>query len=224
MAILIDGYNLLHVSGLIGSHAGPGSLDRSRRSLLAFLAAVLDPGQRAETTVVFDAREAPPGLPTVLRRRGITVRYAAESQEADDLIETLIQSHSAPKQLIVVSSDHRVQRAARRRKATAVDSELWLAEVRRRSDIQQPADRPRAKPEAPLCDEEVQAWLREFGDAASDLQPEGPLEPSDAAHGREQAGGREAPSERRDSKLAEQDDWSNPFPPGYGEDLLQDQR
>ena len=31
MALVIDGYNLLHASGILGRGIGPGSLERSRR-------------------------------------------------------------------------------------------------------------------------------------------------------------------------------------------------
>ena len=52
--------------------------------------------------------------------------FAQHHDEADTLIEEMIQRHSAPKQLTVVSSDLRLQTAANRRKAVAVDSENWL--------------------------------------------------------------------------------------------------
>ena len=64
-----------------------------------------------------------------LEHRGITVRFAAQYEEADELIEELIRADSAPRRLVVVSSDHRIQRAARRRRAKAVDSDVWYAEL-----------------------------------------------------------------------------------------------
>ncbi len=41
----------------------------------------------------------------------------------------LIASHSAPKKLAVVSSDRRVQAAARRRGSLALDSQQWLDDL-----------------------------------------------------------------------------------------------
>ena len=38
MALLIDGYNLLHASGILGRGVGPGGLERSRLALLNFVA------------------------------------------------------------------------------------------------------------------------------------------------------------------------------------------
>ena len=96
-----------------------------------FLAESLDPRKLPRTTVVFDAHDAPRGCREVLEHRGITVRFAAQYEEADDLIEELIDADSAPRRLVVVSSDHRLQRAARRRRAKAVDSDVWYAELLR---------------------------------------------------------------------------------------------
>ena len=129
MSLVIDGYNLMYVAGILGRGTGPGSLQRSRLALLNFLAASLDPRELPHTTVVFDSHDAPWGLPRSLQHRGITVRFAAQYEEADDLIEELIGTDSAPRRLVVVSSDHRIQRAARRRRAKAADSDVWYAEL-----------------------------------------------------------------------------------------------
>ncbi len=55
MAILIDGYNLLNVTGIFGE-AGPGTaLHRTRLAFLNFLASSFNERQRGNTTIVFDA-------------------------------------------------------------------------------------------------------------------------------------------------------------------------
>ncbi len=86
MSLVIDGYNLLHASGILGRGSGPGGFERSRAALLDFLAESLDRRQLAGTTVVFDARMAPPGLPRTTKHRGITVRFAARGSDADEEI------------------------------------------------------------------------------------------------------------------------------------------
>ena len=58
MPLLIDGYNLVHVAGILGQGVGPGSLQRSRLALLNFLAESLTPGELPHTTVVFDSHNA----------------------------------------------------------------------------------------------------------------------------------------------------------------------
>ena len=116
MALLIDGYNLLHATGISGKGSGPGGFQRSREALLNFLAASIEPAERAQTTIVFDAADAPPGLPRTMTQEEMTVRYATDYPDADTLIEELISEHSTPRKLLVVSSDHRIQRGAKHRR------------------------------------------------------------------------------------------------------------
>ena len=196
MPLLIDGYNLLHVSGVFGRGTALTELHRSREALLAFLASSLDPAERSRTTIVFDAAGAPPGLPQSFLHEGINVEFARDPGNADALLEKLIDSHDTPRRLVVVSGDHRVQRAARRRRATAIDSDLWWADLcaeRRRKEAEMPT-LPQ-KPIGNLTASDVDYWLTQFADA--------PQEEGNQQH-------RTAPA----------DDLENPFPPGYGEDLL----
>jgi len=222
MSLLIDGYNLLNAVGIVGRGVGRSSLEKSRRALLNFLAESLDAEEAARTTVVFDAADAPRGLPRVVEHRGLTVRFAAGYADADSLIEELIRADSAPRRLTVVSSDHRLQRAARRRRAKAVDSDVWFAEVaRRRADRAQPLQTGPAKPHVPLSEGEIAAWLERFGGEAQ-------LEKLIEGH----VAGETAPATERSDDKRSLDDATdkptdeeaaqigNPFPPGYGEDLL----
>lgn len=160
--LLIDGYNLLHASGVFGE-GGRTALEGAREALLDWLVATLPERQRARTTIVFDAQGAPAGLPDRAERQGIQVRFARRCQEADDLLEQLIQEHANPRALLVVSSDHRVHRAARRRRALAVDSEVWVARVRSGILGGAPAGDPPVADED-LPEDEVQAWLDVFRD------------------------------------------------------------
>lgn len=198
MPLLIDGYNLLHVTGITGSR---GDLHGSREALLRFLAAAIEPSERPLTTIVFDAAEAPPGLLRTVVFDEMTVHYASNYDSADELIEELIAQHHVPRSLTVVSSDHRIQRAARRRRAPFVDSDVWFAEtVRRRERSRRPPSQT-GKPQGSLSRDEINYWLTEFADAA---------EPDKS----QQA------SKRNKPPPSESGDLSNPFPPGYGEDLL----
>lgn len=194
MSILIDGYNLLYASGILGRGRGPGFLERSRQALLNFLAESLDEKTLSRCTVVFDASDsAPKGLPRTIKHRGITVKYASGMPSADELIEELIQADTSPRKLIVVSSDHRLHRAAKRRKATPVDSDIWFRDtVRQRVARQQAPDNPQSKPPPPSSDVEIRFWLRTFGIS------------EDAA----------------DSSGGDRSTSKNPFPSGYADDLL----
>jgi predicted RNA-binding protein with PIN domain len=220
MALLIDGYNLLNAVGIVGRGVGPGGLERSRLALLNFLVESLEPAEVARTTVVFDAADAPPGLPRVVDHRGLTVRFSAGYEDADSLIEELIRADSAPRRLTVVSSDHRLHRAARRRKARAVDSDVWYGQVvSQRSARHQPSRSASAKPQVPLLEEDVARWLRRFG-GESQLQRF--VEEQEAGQ-RRRAGG-PAPKDTAPDKPSDEEaePFGNPFPPGYGEDLLEE--
>ena len=221
--VLIDGYNLLNVTGIVARGVGPGTLERARSALLNFLAASMEPEAAARTTVVFDAAERLPGLPRELEHGGLKVLFAAGYADADTLIEELIRAHSAPRRLTVVSSDHRIQQAARRRKARAVDSDVWYAELMaRRQSARDDAAATSDRPPVPLLKEEVESWLRQFGgeqgvaewvQKAMDDQA-----PAEAGHGTAS----ESPADGAPDKPsgAEADALANPFPEGYGEDLL----
>jgi uncharacterized protein len=170
MSLLIDGYNLLNATGIPSRGKGPGNLERARQALLNTLAESLPEDELPRTTVVFDASESPWGVAKQLNHRGMTVMFASRDEDADTVIERLVAADSAPKRLTVVSSDHRLQRAAHRRKATAVDSDVWFAQLLRdraaRLESQSPGANPTAdvpKPEGPLSPGEVEHWLRQFG-------------------------------------------------------------
>jgi predicted RNA-binding protein with PIN domain len=130
MALLIDGYNLLHAAGIFPA-SGPPTLERARIALLDFLVERLPAKELARATIVFDAVQAPPGLPRELTHRGLAVRFSRRGRSADELLEELIAAEPDPRNLLVVSSDHRVQRAARQRGAQYSDSEVWKAELLR---------------------------------------------------------------------------------------------
>lgn len=166
MALLIDGYNLIHAANILGRGIGPGGLERARKALLDFLVASLEERERHSTIVVFDAEHAPPGLPRSIQYQGISVRFSAGYGDADELIEELIKKDSAPRALTVVSSDHRLHRAARRRRAKAVDSDVWHAEtVRRRLARRAQTDSGDEGPaigDPLLRPEEVERWKRDI--------------------------------------------------------------
>jgi len=186
MLLIIDGYNLLHATGILGRGVGPGDLERSRRALLNFLASSLEEKTVRRTVVVFDASNPPPGLPQSERFRGLLVRYASDYDEADTLIEELIRRESAPRRLTVVSSDHRIQRAARRRRAMAVDSDRWYSDLRRRRNRANESDPIDSAKPSMLTESEVEAWIKEFSEsnATANAVPGEILEPNKGSESR----------------------------------------
>jgi predicted RNA-binding protein with PIN domain len=164
MRYLIDGYNLLHAIGLLCGKVGPHGLEKARLSLLGRLCGNL--GDNAnDVTVVFDASRAPPGAAAEEDYQGIHVRYALNS-DADEVIETLIQREATPRQLTIVSDDHRIQQAGRRRRCPVRGCLDFLEEVEQKRP--RPAvPKAAAKPED-ISSEETQHWLRAFADLAND--------------------------------------------------------
>jgi hypothetical protein len=158
MPLLIDGYNLLFQSGLLGKGRGPGALEQARGRLLRFLAAVLEPDELSQTTIVFDAGAAPPDMAAHQRLGGMTVLFARGYDSADELLIELIRSAPQPKQLTVVSSDHQIQRAARSRRAPCRDAAEWFEQLRdRRQEGPAPPDQPE-KPADELNAEQLDYW------------------------------------------------------------------
>ena len=208
MGILIDGYNLLFTIGLPRGRRSDDFLEQARRSLLDLVADRLDASE-IEIVVVFDAKQAPSGRASEYQHRGISVRFAQQEAEADDLLEALIQREPHPDQLLVVSSDRRVQAAASRRKAVFIDSEKWLEELRE-SDSRNEGLRqePKLDPRQQRPDSsETEAWLREFDTPRAAPPQFGGDAGNDASEGK--------PEKNQDG---DEETW-NPFPPGYGEDL-----
>jgi predicted RNA-binding protein with PIN domain len=167
MSLIVDGYNFLNATDLGAPGRTAGTLAAARLAVLNFVAESVPADQLPRTTVVFDAGQgAPRGRARVHKYRGLTVRFASEYKDADELIEQLIEADSAPRRLTVVSSDHRLQRAARRRCANPIDSDRWYSQVsqqRRRREQQRVHS---AKPPPPATAAEVEYWMRLFDETA----------------------------------------------------------
>jgi predicted RNA-binding protein with PIN domain len=156
--LLIDGYNVLHASGAFPT-AGPATFEHSRQAFLAWLAARIESRSRPRTIVVFDGMHAAPGLPRRLNHDELTVLFSRRKQSADEVLEELIEAAAYPRQLLVVSSDHRVQRAARQRGAEFVDSEIWAARPPPLADAQE-SEKP-TLPSNPFPPEYLEQLQRE---------------------------------------------------------------
>lgn len=128
--VIIDGYNLIFQCGLEGRSRSPMALERARDRLIKSLTLHLSDEQRSRTMVVFDAKDLPiKEVESISYKNGITIVYAVDYDEADSLIEELIIKNSIPKQLTLVSSDHRIHKAARRRRANPIDSDVWFDQL-----------------------------------------------------------------------------------------------
>lgn len=129
MRILIDGYNLLFQSPLVERGRGPGWLERARKKLIAYLQSQMPKELLRQTTIVFDASQTGETAADFRTEQGMTVLFARQHPEADDLLEDFIRKHSSPKSLTVVSSDQRIRRRAKARRARDLTSSQFLEEL-----------------------------------------------------------------------------------------------
>lgn len=161
MPYIIDGYNVLHALGLLRGRTGPHGLEKARLHLLGMLSGVY--GDAATTvTVVFDAHHPRPGVEDQTDYHGLHVRYAAHHPAADDLIEELIRHDAAPRQLTVVSDDHRLRDAARRRHCRVVGCLDYLDELDRQR--RKHRSTPKSEEGERRSAGDAQRWLEEFAD------------------------------------------------------------
>jgi uncharacterized protein len=164
MRTLIDGYNVMFAAGLMGRKFGPEGFRKARARFLNDLAATLDAVDAHMTTVVYDANDAPEHVPASTRHKGITVLFAVDEDSADERIEDLIAGHPNPKTLTVVSSDHRIQRAATRKKAKVLSADEFLT----RLDLLKERKRPSAESRIESTRQEIptpaesEFWMEEF--------------------------------------------------------------
>jgi predicted RNA-binding protein with PIN domain len=163
---LIDGYNLLHAAGLAGSKR-PGRLEKARNRMLDWIADA-DPVKSTATRVrvVFDAQNGTGDGRERPHRGTVWVRFA-QKQTADDLIESLLASETAPAGVAVVSNDTRLREAARRRGAAGWACEAfmdWLITGTPGSGTVGPpkADPGPEKPDGPADEDERTALLLAF--------------------------------------------------------------
>lgn len=127
--ILIDGYNLLAVSGHKGRDALLDDLARFRKA------------RGHEIRIVFDGTHGGQGDLNRDYHGGVEIYYTPLTVTADDVIEEILEGPGAS-QWLVVSSDRRIQSAARKARATFVKSDEFSARMRH-------VPEPREEREAP---------------------------------------------------------------------------
>jgi predicted RNA-binding protein with PIN domain len=91
--------------------------------------------------------------------------FAGGGKDADTVIERKILESSAPKRLIVISSDRRLRDAAQKRKAVSVDSESFWIELEKVNAARKKRKKraePKEKYEG-ITESETEYWLKIFG-------------------------------------------------------------
>ncbi|MBI1369919.1 MAG: hypothetical protein GC162_14850 [Planctomycetes bacterium] len=154
MSLILDAYNVLHCSHVLPERYASinalqlaAMLDRSN----------FDPGR---LIVVCDGNPKPDEDLALCDIGRAELLHSGKSEEADDVIERLIDADTSPRKLTVVSNDHRIQRAAKRRRARVLSCETFLNQLARafaRYEHQQ-----HAKPRPPMPND-PDAWMKKFG-------------------------------------------------------------
>jgi len=207
MDIIIDGYNLIFQCGLQAKSMTGDALHQSRNRLLHEIATFGGVELTKRVTIVFDAAHRPPLAKTNRYRiKGVLVLYADRFDDADTMIEHLITRHATPKKLTVVSSDHRLHKAALRRKAIPIDSEIWYDRLIEGKFMSKTSPVKLPRPDGLVdVDWHNELMIDAVDVSAIEAELEAELDTDVAANEGEESAEIEI---------------SDPFPPGYGEDLL----
>ena len=154
MPIIIDGYNLLRAVQNIEEYQ---RLDEAGlcRMVSEYLVRV-----RTFAQVIFDGI-GPPDKSELGGIDHLEVYFSGEELEADDIIEEKIEEYSAPKNMVVVSSDRRIRAAATRRKSTSVPCDIFWISMIEQLDKKKPIPMPKEKRHG-LTESETDAWMDEF--------------------------------------------------------------
>jgi predicted RNA-binding protein with PIN domain len=153
---IIDGHNLLHTILKTEGDSEVVSDVGLCRIVGNYLRLT---GRRGE--IIFDGTG--PRDKDIFEKVGdVEVLFAGSRTDADTVIEDKIKANTAPKRLTVVSSDRRLRKAARARKAAAVKSEDFWNNVQKQLSRKRRAREPAAKRRG-LSEGETEQWLEFFG-------------------------------------------------------------
>lgn len=153
---IIDGHNLLHAIIKIDENAGAITDVQLCRIIDYYLQLT---GQKGE--LVFDGT-GPREKEAFDSLGNLEIFFAGIRSDADTVIEDKISVNTAPKRLIVVSSDRRVRKAARARKAESIKSEQFWNDLSKQVNKKRPVREPDAKRQG-LSEGETKKWLEIFG-------------------------------------------------------------
>jgi predicted RNA-binding protein with PIN domain len=154
--LIIDGTNLLHaIYNVVGDSEAMSDIGMCKAisNLLRLT------GEKGE--VVFDGK-GPPDKSLFDNIDYLEVSFAGMASDTDTVIEDKIRASTAPRGLTIVSSDRRLRKAARARKATSVKSEVFWADLQKQLNRKAMTEEPAAKRQG-ISASETKQWLDFFG-------------------------------------------------------------
>ncbi len=159
MPLIVDGYNLLRFVQSEGHFENLVEVGLCR-ILSDYLVSVRDRGH-----IIFDGT-GPPDKHDLEQLGGLTnleVYFSGADYEADEIIMQKIEDSSAPKSLIIVSTDREIRAAAAARKATSVRSDVFWQVLISRLETQQKAVHEPKEKRRGITESETDQWLDFFG-------------------------------------------------------------
>ncbi len=181
--VIIDAYNVLNVDGVLPSHLAAPDLvqlvDLVLQSRYASRRPVLVCDGHLSNSLRPRLAAGAAGKATQVRLNGVRVVFSGQGDEADDVIERLLAHHSGSSTLLLVSSDRRLQRAAKRSGGRYLESAAFLSDLA--ADVAAPRvpGRPEFARKTPLSRGETAHWMQHFGLGEPDFDrpPEPPPKP-----------------------------------------------
>lgn len=156
MPYLVDGYNLQKRIQKTDPQFETLSDTYLCKILSRYLKRIRDQGQ-----IIFDGI-GPPDKTGFENLDNIEVVFVGRNTDADTVIERKIKANTAPKKLVVVSSDRRLRVAAAKRKAAGIKSEdFWPMLTRELGRRSKPRVEPRSKHDG-LTESETDYWCDFF--------------------------------------------------------------
>jgi predicted RNA-binding protein with PIN domain len=126
-------------------------------ALSRYFASIGEPGQ-----VVFDG-SGPSDRSEFDKIANPEIIFAGFNRDADSVIEERLKVSTAPRQLMVVSSDRRLRKAAAVRRAAALKSEEFWELMRKELGRKKPRKTEPEEKREGLTDSETDKWMEAFG-------------------------------------------------------------
>jgi predicted RNA-binding protein with PIN domain len=156
MVVIIDGHNLLQSIQKTFEDFDSLTAVRLCQIISGYLKQVRENGE-----IVFDGT-GPKDKSEFDNISNLEVFFAGLRTDADTVIEDKISANTAPKRLTIVSSDRRLRKAARTRKATSMKSDVFWNDVQKQLSRKRPEKEPTEKRQG-LNEGETEQWLEFFG-------------------------------------------------------------
>lgn len=233
MKVLIDGYNLIFAWGWMPTTQHARTTIDARARMIKKLKPLIPAEFRSRFQFVFDVKSASSAkyLQSGRESSGFEFLFATDYPDADTLIERLIKTEPSPENLIVVSSDHRIKAASKRRRVAWLNSQGFLdalpalvSQMQCDRDLNETARAAdsRSKDASKARGDKIEAdssaaekalkeidWFAEFGITEEELPKANEKQQSNI------------PSEL--SKPSSSPMIFDLFPPGYGDDVMNDE-